>query len=109
MDEDSMHHALIAALRFRAVDVVTALEAGMAGAHDNDHLAHAASEGRVLFSANARDFHRLHGEWLVQGRDHSGIVLIHRQRYSIGERLRRLLRLISAKSAEEMVNQLEYL
>jgi hypothetical protein len=36
-------------------------------------------------------------------------IILGQQNYSIGEQMRRLLRLISTKSAEEMRNQVEFL
>jgi hypothetical protein len=35
--------------------------------------------------------------------------MVFRQRYSVGEQIRRLLQLISMKSAEEMRNSLQFL
>jgi hypothetical protein len=46
---------------------------------------------------------------LAHRRDHSGILIIPRQRYSVGEKIRRLMQLIDATSAEEMRNWLEFL
>ena len=60
-------------------------------------------------SFNASDFCRIHTEFLSQGRSHAGIILAPQQRYSIGERIRRLLKLIAARTAEQMHNQLEFL
>ncbi|WP_333420817.1 hypothetical protein [Microcoleus sp. F4-D5] len=40
---------------------------------------------------------------------HTGIILAQQQRYSVGAQLRGLLNLIAAKSAEEMIDALEYL
>lgn len=39
---------------------------------------------------------------------HAGIIL-GSQHYSVGEQMRRLLRIITTKSAEEMINQVEFL
>jgi hypothetical protein len=55
-DEDSGEHRLIRALRSHGVDVVTSLDAGMNARDDESHLILAAEQGRVLVSANARDF-----------------------------------------------------
>ena len=55
------------------------------------------------------DFCQLHAEFLAHRRDHSGILIIPRQRYSVGEKIRRLMQLIDATSAEEMRNRLEFL
>ncbi len=51
-----MRCALIRALRARGVDVTTALEAGMIGREDREHLDYATARGRVLYSFNVGDF-----------------------------------------------------
>jgi hypothetical protein len=89
--------------------VTTALEAGMLGRDDDEHLAFAAARGRVLFSHNIGDYYRLHTEWLAAGTPHAGIVLARQQRYSVGELARRLLRLSAARTPEQMRNQIEFL
>ena len=109
LDEDSMDRALVAALRARGVDVLTALEAGMIERDDAEHLAFSTSQDRVLLTCNTGDFCQLHQEWLSSGRPHAGIVCIPQQGLSIGPRLRHLLRLLSMVSADEMRNRLEFL
>jgi hypothetical protein len=51
-DEDSARHSLVRELRFRGADLVTAMEAGMAGRADGEQLEWAASNGRALYSFN---------------------------------------------------------
>jgi uncharacterized protein with PIN domain len=109
LDEDSMARTLIRALRARGVDVESALEAGMVDRSDAEHLELATRQGRVLFSFNVGDFCRLHTEYLSAGKPHSGVVVSRQQHYSVGEVMRRLLRLISTRSAEDMRNRLEFL
>jgi hypothetical protein len=46
---------------------------------------------------------------MAQGKSHAGIIVVFRQRYAVGEQMRRLLQLISMKSAEEMRNNLQFL
>lgn len=104
-----MDEALVLALRARSVDAVTALEAGMGARSDEDHLEYATSEGRVLYTCNIADFYRLHRAWLNEARSHAGLILCQQQQYSVGEQLRRILKLAAAKSAEVMVNQAEFL
>jgi hypothetical protein len=108
-DEDSMSRALIRALAARGIDVANAVDAGLSGLTDAAHLEFAAEAGRVLYSFNVRDFHRLHGEWLDRGKSHAGLVLVPQQVYSIGEQLRRLLKLSSTVSADEMRDRVEFL
>jgi len=104
-----MRRALVRELRARGVDVLTALEAGMIERNDSEHLRYATAQGRVLYSFNIRDFYRLHTTCLREERSHAGIILVQQQGYSLGEQLRRLLKLTAAKSAEEMKNQVEFL
>jgi hypothetical protein len=109
IDEEAMDKALVQALRARSADVITALEAGMIERPDEHHLAYATAQGRVLYSFNVGDFYRLHTAFLAQGQSHAGIILAQQQRYTVGEQMRCLLRLIATKSAEDMQNQLEFL
>ena len=108
-DEDIMEKALVLALRSRDVDVLTVGEAGRVGESDETQLIWATEQERVLYSSNIGDFCQLHTAFIAEARTHAGILLVSQQRYSVGEKLRGILRLISAKSAEEMVNQLDFL
>lgn len=107
-DEDSSRHSLVRELRFRGADVVTAIETGMGQKTDEEQLEWAAASSRVLYSFNRGDFYALHTSWLKAGRSHSGIIL-SRQGLSAGEQMRRLLRFMAAKSADEMRNHVEFL
>lgn len=109
LDEDAMDQDLVRALRIRALDVITALDSGMIERTDRDHLEYATTHGRVLYSFNVGDFYRLHTEYLPEGKSHAGIILAPQQRYSVGSQMRGLLKLIAARSAEEMRNQVEFL
>ena len=91
------------------IDATTAHKAGLAYASDEEQLEYAGKEGRVLFSYNVSDFFRIHTETLSKGATHSGIILAPQQQYGIGERIRRILKLISARSAEDMQNRVEFL
>lgn len=46
---------------------------------------------------------------MSQARNHAGIIVVPQQQYSVGEELRRIMRLASARTAEQMLNQLEFL
>lgn len=109
MDEDAMDDDLVQALRLRGVDVQTALEAGMVNRPDDEQLAHASAEGRALYTFNVGDFMELHGGYMPAGRTHAGIIFGDQQRYSVGEQMRRLLRIIAIRSAEAMQNSYEFL
>lgn len=109
IDEDSMSRALARALRARGVDVTTALDENMIERSDADHLDYARQQGRALYSFNVGDFYELHTTYLTQGKSHAGMILAPQQRYSIGEQMRRLLKLIATRSAEEMKDRVEFL
>ena len=96
-------------LRSRGIDVVTAAEAGMIRRKDQEHLSVASAQGRTLYSFNVGDYHEIHTEWIAAGRDHSGIILAQQKRYSSGEQIRRLLRLIGSLTGEAMRNREEFL
>jgi hypothetical protein len=109
VDEDAMARALVRGLQARGVDVTTVLDAGMSERDDMAQLEHAIQQGRVLYTFNVGHFCYLHAQYMAQGKDHTGIIVVFRQRYSVGEQIRRLLQLISMKSAEEMRNSLQFL
>lgn len=110
LDEDAMRNSLLRALRTRGIDVLSALDAGLVGSDDDEHLEFAAQQGRVLYSFNVGHFCRIHSDWLANRKSHNGIVLGHQQhRPSIGTQLRGLLRLASHYSAADMHDRLEFL
>ena len=108
-DEDTMDADLVHALRIRGVDVTTALEQGMIRRDDIEHLELATLQGRALYSFNVGDYQRLHTEYLTQGKHHAGIILAQQQRYSLGEQMRRLLKIIAGIPAEEMEDRVVFL
>ncbi len=109
LDEDAVDKDLVRALRARGVDVEAANEAGMIERSDDEQLEYAAAKGRVVYSFNRGHFCRLHAEWLAAGRTHAGIVVARQQQYSVGQQMRRLLRLLAARTAEDIRNRLEFL
>ena len=99
----------MAALRLRGADVTRAQEVGLAGSPDKVQLGWCRTDGRVLYSFNVGDFYGLHSDYLAAGEHHAGIILAPQQRYSVGEQMRRLLRLIAVRSAEDMRDRVEFL
>jgi hypothetical protein len=107
LDEDTINRALIKALRARGVDVLTAKEANLIQAPDERHLEYATSLTRTVFTFNARDFAKLHTEYLATDRHHAGIIIS--AQLPVGLILRRLLKLLHTRSAAQMHDWLEYL
>jgi len=95
--------AVARGLRVRGVDVLTVVEARMRGAIDEEHLARATAENRVLFSQD-EDFLRLGAT--VPG--HAGVVFAHQQR-SVGWIINGLLLIHGVMEPAEMVGRVEYL
>src|SRR5882724_3990904 len=89
-DEDAGEHAVVQGLRLRGIDILTTLEAGHSRASDDEQLAFAASQRRAIYTFNVGDFAKLHGDSLAHGREHHGILVIPDQRYSVGEKIRRV-------------------
>jgi len=83
------------------------LEVSRTGRSDADQLAYAAAEGRTIITFNSRDFVRLHRDYLIDDKTHSGIIVSNQ--LETGVLVRRLLRLLQNRSAEAMVNWLEFL
>ncbi len=109
VDEDASESAVILQLRARGVDLLTTSEAGRLATSDESQLAFAAENGRAIYTFNVSDFARLHRQFLRSGRGHAGIVVIPEQRYSIGEKIRRLASFVQATTSDEMQNRMEFL
>jgi hypothetical protein len=109
LDEDASDTDLGFALRSRQVDVVATVEVGLKEATEAEQLRWAAGQGRVLYTFNARHFHALHGRGMREGESPAGIIVGAQQRYSVGDQLRRLLKLLATLTAEDMINRLEFL
>jgi hypothetical protein len=109
VDEDACEEAVVSALCRRGIDVLTVLDVGRSGVDDELQLRFATSLGRAVYYLNARHFARLHGEFVTRGEEHSGIIVIPRQRYGIGEKTRRLLQFLDSTDAESLKNTLHFL
>ena len=109
VDEDAEEHAVVQGLRARGVDLLTTSAAHRIGTTDAEQLTFAIEQRRTIYTFNVGDFARLHRERLQQGGSHHGIVVIPDQRYSVGEKIRRLAALAHASTAEELVDRMVYL
>jgi len=101
--DEHVDPAVAAGLRQRGVDVTTTLEAGLTAASDEDQLAFAAAEGRVLVT---RDRHFLVLD--CQGVAHAGITFWHSKRRNVGQLVLDLVLLWRAGTAEEMRGRVEF-
>jgi uncharacterized protein with PIN domain len=101
--DEHVAKAIIRGLRQRGVDVLTVPEVKMLGASDEDHLAKALEENRVIFTQD-NDFLRL----AASGLNHSGIVYAS-QETSISHIIYGLMLIYQVLDAEEMIGHIEYL
>lgn len=102
--DESVRTAIAVGLRSHGVDVSTTVEAGLLGAADEDHIAHALTEGRVIVTHD--------DDFLVlasSGIEHSGICYCHQQQHPIGRLLQILLVVHECCTREEMRGYVEFL
>ena len=108
--DHNMDPRLATDLHRHGFDVTYAREVGNERATDEEHLTWATERGRTVVTFDRRDFRVLAEQWGEQGRDHAGIIFaVAPPRLTYGQILRRLLALLDAVSAEEMVNQVRWL
>jgi predicted nuclease of predicted toxin-antitoxin system len=91
-------------LRRRAIDVLTAQDAGRCGHSDVDQLSFATAEQRVLVSFDP-DYLALH----QAGVQHAGIVWCTARKYAIGQLIDLLAVLHGVVDRDLMRNRVEYL
>ena len=101
--DEHVDPAVAEGLRRRGVDVTTTVEAGLAGASDEEQLASAADQGRV-FVTRDRHFLVLDSEGVA----HAGIAFWHSKRRDVGRLVLDLVLLCRAVTAEEMRGRVEY-
>lgn len=109
LDEDSSSRALVAALRRSGFDCLTTNEAALSKQADEDQLAFAAAQNRVLYTMNIGDFARLHNMWWRSGKTHTGIIIVTEQQSPVGVQLRALQNMATKFESGDMVNRMEFL
>ena len=103
LTDEHIPRAVAKGLGERGIDVVTAAEAGMLGAHDPWVLDHSTAEGRVVVTHDA-DYLRLHNA----GVPHAGIAYAPPDR-SIGDIIRGALLIAEVLDSGDMMNHVEFL
>ncbi len=101
--DESVRSAVAVGLRSHGVDVTTTADAGLIGATDEQQLAYALAEGRVLITHDD-DFLAL----ARRGADHAGICYCHQQKHPIGKLLQILLVVHECCTEEEMRGHVEF-
>ncbi|PZO57648.1 MAG: hypothetical protein DCF15_06570 [Phormidesmis priestleyi] len=103
MDEN-VGNAVTKGMRRRGVDVITTSEANMIGASDEEQLAFALSQNRVIFTQDD-DFLRLH----QATEHHAGIVYCYKGSRSTGEIIQALYLIWECISPDEIMAQVEFI
>jgi predicted nuclease of predicted toxin-antitoxin system len=94
----------VQALRRRGIDVLTASEAGLLSASDEEYLERSRAEGRVLVTHDS-DFLRLH----QRQSPHAGIVYCQQGRRTIGQIITGPVLIYEILAAREMIGQVEFM
>ena len=81
-------------------------EIGLEGLSDPEVLELAAAEGRVLVTANIRDFEPLLREWAGESRSHAGVILVPSsvRNESFGILISGVQKTIAGTAQEEWIN-----
>jgi len=95
-------------LRLRGVDARSAHEESKLGVTDEAQFAHAASLRAVIFTHD-HHFVEMAVEKSERGEQHYGVVFVEMHRMGLGDCIRRLALCSEVLSAEEMMNQIEFL
>ncbi len=101
MDEQ-VELAIAEALRRRNIDVTTTPEVQLLGATDEEQLAFATFQKRVIFT-NDDDFLVFH----QRGLEHYGIAYCHQNSRSLGEVVRSLILIWEVLEPSDMQNHIE--
>ena len=102
--DEGIPNAIANGLRQRGIDVTTAAESDLLHATDEEHLAYAVANERVIFCCDD-DFLRL----AAGETEHAGIVYCHQRDRTIGQMVLGLVALWRDKTAEEMKGQVHFL
>ena len=102
--DENANNAIADGLRRRGIDVTISVQANLISASDDQQLAFAHAQGRVLFTQD-RDFLELH----YSGVKHSGIVYAIKGSRTTGEILKGLILILEVLTPVYMVGNLEYL
>lgn len=102
--DEHVDPAIADALRVRSIDVTTTLEAGLTSAGDEEQLAYALRESRVLLTHD-RDFLAL----AAKGIPHAGICYCHQHARTVGELIKSLAVPAYCVDPVEIKDRIEFL
>ena len=103
-----VHSAIVAGLRRRGIECITAEEDGAKQLEDSALLGRATQLGCVLFSQDV-DLLEIVAEWMRIGREFAGLVYARQLGITVGQAVRDLELMAKVLEAEEMRGRIEYL
>lgn len=106
LDED-VFPLLATVLRARGFDAVSVHETPNRGRADAEQFAYATKDGRAILTFNIRDYVPLAVEAIRQDHPFAGVILSDQLPFR--DLLRRVLRLLRAKTAEQAMNSILWL
>jgi hypothetical protein len=104
--DECVDQRIVAGLRRRGVDVVTAADAGLLSASDEEHLARAASLGRPIVTSD-QDFLLLARTWIERDEIFPGLIFVQ-SGTRVGEAVTAIFLLVNVLDATDMVNWIEW-
>ena len=106
LDADCSRKALLEGLLARGHDVTRTPQADLPyDASDDMQLLWATAQGRILFTHNIRDFIGKTQKFP----NHQGILLAHRNSYSLSQLINRIDCMLSTTTAEDWIGQVRWL
>ncbi len=106
LDED-ISQTVAVVLRSRGFDAVSVHEAGMRGKTDEEQMAYAINDGRVLLTFNAKHFAPLAKQLYKNGQSHFGIVIS--KQVNLSEMIRLIVRMLKAGKADDLKDSFMWL
>ncbi len=105
--DENVAERLGTALRQYGYVAQSAREAGYKGRGDTELLEYVAGNRMAILSHNIADFAKLHEQWLLEGRQHHGIILTGTS--ELKPLLKKVLQLLDRLTAGELLNQRRFI
>ena len=105
--DECVNARIVAGLRRRGVDVVTAADEGLLSASDEPHLERPTALGRTIVTSD-RDFFAIVSAVLISGDSFRGLIFIQ-PRSTLGEAVRRIAQAAKAFDPKDIENRIEWI
>jgi len=107
--DEHVWRKLAAQLRERGFDAVNVYEVDRSGLSDEEQWSYATVQGRAVltFDKDGGRFIKLAADWFYASQTHYGLIISNQ--LGQGELLRRVLNLLNAVTADDMMNTVRFL